>query len=97
VPGTPESRGFPGTFAGQRGFLKGHAIRDCPRLSKAKGVHENALRNFPKTAYLGVISYKIWRVCIINFAHDWLEKGIQTIFEPGFSRITGRDILSHLF
>jgi hypothetical protein len=38
-----------------------------------------------------------WRVSTIKLAHGWLERGVEAIFEPRFSHIQWRDILSHLF
>src|ERR1700756_3513917 len=37
-----------------------------------------------------------WRVSTIKLAHGWLERGVEAIFEPRFSDIIWRDILSHL-
>ncbi len=44
-----------------------------------------------------VISSISWRFCIINLAHDWLEKRAEALFEPNLSLIKWRNILSHLF
>jgi len=43
-----------------------------------------------------VISSISWRIFIIKLANDWLERGIEAIFEGSFSRSRWRDILSHL-
>ena len=37
---------------------------------------------------VAVIPSISWRICIINLAHDRLEKRIQTFFKQSFSRIT---------